>query len=96
MHITLAPQRRDDSLTLHRSGGTLTINGTAYDFGILQPGDTLLPEGHGCEWIVGPVRRDARGTLHLTLILPHGPNAAEAQRFPDAITNPADGEVALP
>jgi hypothetical protein len=47
------------------------------------------------EWIVGPVER-IEGEIHLTLILPHGPNPSAAVAFPEPIINPADGVVALP
>lgn len=96
MRITLSPQRRDDSLKLERHGEALIFNGVAYDFSVLNPGDTLMPEGHDCEWIVGPVECDAQGTLHLTVLLPNGPEANEAQRFPAPIINPANGKVKLP
>ena len=41
MQITLTPQRRDDTLTLTRSGDVLTINGEAFDF-------AAIPEGAPC------------------------------------------------
>ncbi len=40
MHITLSPMRRDGTLTLHRAGDVLTING-AFDFSGIGDGATL-------------------------------------------------------
>lgn len=95
MHITLSPQRRDDTLTVIKSGDTLTINGIAYDFAPLPDGATLPPEAIGCQWIVGPVER-VGGELHISLLLPHGPNPPKHVAFPLPIINPPDGELELP
>lgn len=93
MHITLSPQRRDDNLTAARQGDVLTINGEAFDFTSLNEGD-LIPEVP-CEWVVGPVER-INGEIHLTLVLPHGPNPSQAVAFPDPITATQDGPIDLP
>jgi hypothetical protein len=82
-HITLSPQRRDDTLTVIKSGDTLIINGVEYDFSPLLDGATLPAEAIGCPWIVGPVERIG-GELHITLRLPLGANASHAARFPTA------------
>ena len=101
MQITLTPMRRDDTLTLHRVGDVLTINGTDYDFGPLPEGGMLPLTAVGCDWIAADVRRRG-GVLHLTLILPHGPiphpalPAAQAVLFPAPVAVTADGPVALP
>lgn len=95
MQITFTPSRRDDMLTLAKAGDTLTINGAVFDFGPLSEGAELPPEAVACAWIAGPVRREG-GALHLSLILPHGPNAPEAAKFPAPITVQADGPIALP
>ena len=95
MKINLSPQRRDDTLTVIKSGDTLTINGTAYDFSQLPDGGTLPAEAVDCEFVIGSVDR-VNGELELTLLLPHGANASEAARFPQPIINPADGELELP
>lgn len=96
MNITFSPQRRDDGpLALSKQGDILTIAGTAYDFGQLPDGATLPREAVNCPWLASGVERIS-GKLHLTLILPHGPNAPEATRFPEPIIDPADGEVELP
>lgn len=91
MHISFVPQRRDDTLTLERtSPDRLRINGDLFNFGPLDEGD-VLPEVP-CEWIVGPVTR-TDGDIHLTLILPHGPNPTEAQAYPQPITVTEDGPI---
>ena len=95
MHITLTPQLRDDSLTVSKSGDTLTINGTAYDLTALPDGATLPESAINCEFIPAPVER-INGVLHITLLLPHGPEASEAACFPAPIINPPDGELELP
>lgn len=95
MHLTFSPMRRDDRLSLSRAGDVLTINGVAFDFGPLPDGATLPRAAVDCEWLAGPVERIG-GVLHLTLILPHGPNAPEATRFPEPITVTGDGPITLP
>ena len=95
MQITLTPQRRDDTLTLTRSGDVLTINGEAFDFTAIPEGCTLPRDAVACDWLAGNVTRSG-GVLHLTLILPHGADAPQATLFPAALTLTGDGPVALP
>lgn len=91
MRISFCPQRRDDTLSLEKtSGDRMRINGELFNFGPLGEGD-VLPEAP-CEWIVGPVTR-TDGDIHLTLILPHGPNPTEAQAYPQPITVTEDGLI---
>lgn len=52
---------------------TLTINGIAYDFSVIPDGATLPTSAVDCEYITGNVER-INGVLHISLILPHGPN----------------------
>ena len=101
MIISLTPVRKDATLTLHRAGDVLTVNGTPYDFGPLPEGGLLPRDAVGCDWIASDVTR-TDGALHLTLILPHGPipwpvpPEAEPVLFPAPIHVTADGPVALP
>lgn len=95
MNITLSPQRRDDTLTVSKSGDILIINGQTFDFSAIPDGATLPCEAIDSEYITGDVER-IDGTLHLTLLLPHGPNASEAVRFPKPIIDPTDGPLELP
>jgi len=95
MQITLTPQRRDDTLTLTRSGDVLTINGEAFDFTAIPEGGTLPRDAVACDWLAGDVTRSG-GVLHLTLILPHGADAPQETLFPAALTLTGDGPVALP
>ena len=95
MNITLTPQRRDDTLTVIKSGETLTINGTAFDFSVIPDGATLPAGAVSCPYLTGNVKR-INGVLHLTLLLPTGPNASHAANFPAPIINPADGALELP
>ena len=95
MQINLSPQARFDRLTVSKFGDVLTINGTDYDFGPLPDGGTLPRDAVECEWLVSDVERIG-GEIHLTLLLPHGPDAPEATRSPAPITVTEDGPVALP
>lgn len=95
MLITLSPQRRDDALTVSRQGDILTINSESFDFSTLPDGATIAAENSPCPWIIGPIER-IDGKLHLTLLLPHGPNPSNAVAFPEPIIDPADGPLELP
>jgi len=95
MKLILSPQRRDGTLTVIKQGDILTINGAEYDFTSLPDDGTLPAEAVDSEYVIGSVER-VNGELELTLLLPHGPNASEAARFPEPIIDPADGEVELP
>lgn len=94
MRISFSPQRSDYTLTLERtSPDRLRINGELFNFGPLNDGD-MLPKVP-CDWIVGPVER-IDDEVHLTLILPHGPNPSEAVAFPEPISVTQDGPITLP
>jgi hypothetical protein len=95
MKIIFSPQRRDEALTLHKTGDVLTINGEAYDFSALPDGATLPRAAIACTFIAGDVER-INGILHIPLILPHGPNPSQAAAFPDPLIDPPDGELELP
>lgn len=96
MIISFSPQRRDDTLELEKTNGDrLRINGELFNFGPLPDGGTIPVGEIPCEWIVGPVER-IDGEIHLTLILPHGPNPSQAVAFPEPITVTEDGPVAIP
>ena len=95
MKINLSPQRRDDALSVTKQNDILTINGMEYNFTDLPDGGTLPADAVDSEFVIGSVDR-VNGELELTLLLPHGPNASEAARFPEPIIDPADGEVELP
>lgn len=95
MKINLTPQRRDDVLVIERKGDSLVLNGHLLDFGPVPEGASLPAEATGCEWVVGEVER-VGGILHISILLPHGPDAPESVRFPKPIVDPADGVVELP
>lgn len=94
MKITFTPQRRDDELVLSKSGDVLTINGEPFDFSSIPDGASLPREAIACDLIGGDVERIG-GLLHVPMILPIGPLARDAERFPDPIT-PEDGAITLP
>lgn len=93
MRISFSPVRRDDTLTVVKSGDVLTINGEAFDFSSLPEGATI--EDVPSDWIVGPVHR-TDGEIVLTLILPHGPNPPQPVAFPEPIVVAEDGPINLP
>lgn len=95
MHITLSPQRRDDTLKIVKAKEVLTINGKKYDFSVVPEGALLPKEAVDCPWIAADVER-IEGILHLTLILPISADASEAARFPAHIIDPADGPLEFP
>ena len=94
MKITPSPRRLDTLLNLERAGDVLTINGETVDFTDLPEGATLPRDAVDCFWLASDVTR-IDGALHLTLRLPHGPNAPHETRFPAPIIDPPDGPVAL-
>ncbi|WP_113154796.1 hypothetical protein [Nitratireductor sp. OM-1] len=95
MFISFSPQRRDASLSLSRSGDVLTINGEAFDLSVVPEGATLPREAISSDWFAGPVER-VGGELHISAILPHGPNPSQAVAFPQPITVNEDGPIAVP
>lgn len=95
MRISFSPQRRDDDLIVAKHGDTLTVNGDQIDLSVIPDGATLPAAAIDCEWIAGPVER-IDGVLHVTLILPHGPNPSQAVAFPAPITVTGDGPVDVP
>lgn len=95
MHISFSPQRRDDTLTVIKSGDILTINGEAFDFSGLPDGAILPASAVPSQWIFGDVAR-ADGAVHVTLVLPHGPAPSTAVAFPEALISPPDGPIAIP
>lgn len=95
MLITFSPQRRDGALSLTKAGDIITINGEAFDLSVVPDGATLPQEAISSDWFTGPVERSG-GELHVTLILPHGPNPSHAVAFPQPITVNEDGPIELP
>jgi hypothetical protein len=95
MIVNLSPQRRDDSLELHRTGDTLIVNGEAFNFHPLGEGDRLPAEAMSSGWFAGPVTR-INGELELTILLPLPANYSPAQAFPEPVVLKGDGPVPLP
>lgn len=95
MHIKLCPVRMDETITVHRSGDVLTINGQPFDFAQLPDGATLPAEAINSEHFAGPVER-INGELYLTLRLPHGPSPSMAVAFPELVHAAEDGRINLP
>ena len=95
IHVKLSPVFMDEALALSRAGDVLTLNGQTVDLGALPEGGSLPETAIASPWFAGPVSRQS-GDLHLTLILPCGPNAPHETRFPAPITLAEDGPVTLP
>jgi len=96
MRISFSPQRRDDALSIERTApDRIRINGDLFNFGPMANGDVIPAGAIPCHWIIGPVER-IDGEIHLTLILPHGPNPSEAVAFPYPISVTEDGPVTIP
>ena len=95
MKIKLNPQRRDGDLSITKQGETLTINGAPFDFSARPEGATMPASAVDCEYVTGDVER-INGVLHISLILPHGPNPSQAVAFTAPIINPPDGVLEFP
>lgn len=95
MHIRLSPMRRDDRLSVSRLGDVLTINGEDLDLSGIHDGATLPRDAVPCDWLASDIERIG-GSLHLTLILPHGAQAPQETLFPEPLVLAEDGLVALP
>ena len=95
MKINLSPSRRDDALTVEKTGDRLRINGELFNFNPVPEGATIKLGDIPCEWICSDVTR-INGDIELTIILPHGADPAEYVAFPEPIENPPDGVLDLP
>lgn len=93
--VNLCPQRRADTLTLSKSGDILTLNGKAFDFSPLPNGATLPSSAIDSPFFCGDVER-IDGVLHISLILPHGPNPPHHVAFPIPLTVTQDGKIEVP
>lgn len=95
MRIILKPIRSNRSLSIHKSGEVLTINGEVFDFSGLPDGATLPRSAIACNMLSGDVER-VGGELVIPLMFPHGPNPPPAVAFPDVLIDVPDGNVELP
>ena len=91
-HVSFSPVRMDDTHALLAAGDALTINGAVLDLSDLSEGATPPRAAVACDWLASDISRQD-GVLHLSLILPLGP---EAPRDPQPMTFTADGPVPLP
>jgi hypothetical protein len=95
MHIQFSPVRMDGTLTVTKAGDKLTVNRRVFDLSVIPDGSTLPADAIDSEWFVGAVER-IDGDLHVTLRLPHGPDASEQMRFPQPLESVQDGIVPVP
>ncbi|SLN69926.1 hypothetical protein ROG8370_03313 [Roseovarius gaetbuli] len=95
MHISFSPVRADHTLAVAYNNETITLNGALYDFQDIPEGEALSQDVLECEHIVTDVVRQD-GVIHLTLVLPHGPDAATEVLFPTPVTVTGSGNLVLP
>jgi hypothetical protein len=95
MIIKLSPVRTDKTLTVIKSGSTLTVNGEIFDFSQMGDGDTLPSSAILSEWFAGDIDK-AGGELTLTLFFPNPWNYSPEQAFPVDLLNVPDGPVIFP
>jgi len=95
MQISFSPVRGDAPLELSVTGEVLTVNGLTLDLSVIPDGATLPQAAVACDLLASDIERVA-GQLQLKLLLPHGPEAPEATRWPAPITISSDGPVNLP
>lgn len=95
MEIKFSPRELGEPLTVERVDDVLYLNGEACDLAQLPDGATLPASAIASKFFTGQVDR-INGELHLTLVLPHGPNAPHSTRYPEPITVTENGPVALP
>lgn len=94
-HITLSPIRSDAVLEVSRTGEVLVVNGLPLDCTELPEGGRIAAGSAGCEALISDILAEA-GALHLTLLLPHGPEAGQAALFPAPLILSQDGAARLP
>lgn len=95
MRIILSPQRRDDTLEVHKVGDVLTVNGEAFDLSLINEGDTLPREAISSIWFSDKVER-VGGELIVTLLFPNPRNYSPEQAFPVPLESVPDGPVVFP
>ena len=96
MNIELSPMRMDEPLFLHRSGDSIVINETIYDFSALEDGDLLDEMAmSGSPWFVGQIGRSG-GELFMCIRLPNPIDYSQEQAFPEPLIDVTDGPVQLP
>jgi hypothetical protein len=95
MNIFLSPVRSDASLTLEKSGNTITLNGEEFDFSRMNDGDFLPKRAIRSTWFTEDVKC-VEGVLVLTLMLPLPANYSQEQAFPQPLLDVQEGKVFLP
>lgn len=98
MKIKLSPVRMDIQLAATVMDDAIALNGETLDFSPLKDGETIPAEAIQHQFITGDVSR-IDGEIHLTLVLPHGPNAPHSTRFPeyfDKYMTVTEGAVEIP
>lgn len=92
MKITFTPQSRFDTLTLHRAGDVLTVNGVDLDFSTLAEGE--ITHEPGSDLVVRAARMDGR--IEATVILPYWGAEPDAALYAAPVDVNEDGPVPVP
>jgi len=96
MKIKLIPILSDQKPPqVYVNENTVRINDEAFDFSELPNGYSLPSSAVGSDWFTGEIERSESGEITVSLILPHGDDAAENVRFPESL-EVEDGWVPLP
>lgn len=95
MIIKMAPQRRDDTLSITKVGKVLVINGEVFDFSSMSDGDRLPASAVNSEWLFGDITCQD-GNLVICVILPLPENFSQEQAFPKDMYDVPDGVVLFP
>ena len=82
-------------LDLHHKCDVLQVNSTTFDFTALAEGEMNADGATGSPMVVGPVTR-TDGVARITLMLPHGPAAPDAVRFPLPLPLRPEGDGPVP
>lgn len=91
--VSLSPQYSSNVLKLEKSGDILKINGTPYDFSILNDGDEIPADAIDNDVIVGGITKD-NGFVNIRILMPYNElDAPEHIRFPQPVLLAEDGEL---
>lgn len=95
MKISFSPSRKDETLSIIKSGEKLNVNNREFDFSPLKEGGTLPCAALDSDWFVGNITR-VNGEIQLTIVIPHGPNPPNHLAFPNPVHVTQDGPINLP
>lgn len=93
--MTLSPHLSNDVLHLSKTGNTLTINGSSYDFSSMNDGDVIPSDAISDPNIIGAISKED-GVVNLTILMPYSdPDADESVTFPEPLLWEGDHSLIL-